>query len=102
MAGSLGRLPPADPRRHWRFRGGFSGIAPWSTIARMNLSRKSARFIRAKCWLLDHRKGGAAMAAAQPALRALSSLLRYAAAVRALPLWRSLARAAADIVFRPA
>lgn len=42
------------------------------------------------------------MAAAQPALRALSSLLRNAAVDRALPLWRSLARAAADTVFPPA
>jgi hypothetical protein len=42
------------------------------------------------------------MAAAQPALRALSSLLRNAAVDRALPLLRSLARAAADTVFPPA
>jgi predicted amidophosphoribosyltransferase len=42
------------------------------------------------------------MAAAQPALRALSSLLRNAAVDRALPLWRSLARATADTVFPPA
>src|SRR5580704_5264577 len=42
------------------------------------------------------------MAAAQPSLRALSNLLRTAAVDRALPLWRSLARAAADIVFPPA
>ncbi|MGH6836806.1 MAG: ComF family protein [Methylocella sp.] len=42
------------------------------------------------------------MAAAQPALRALSNLLRNAAVDQALPLLRSLARAAADTVFPPA
>jgi len=42
------------------------------------------------------------MAAAQPALRALSNLLRNAAVDRALPLLRGLARAAADTVFPPA
>ena len=42
------------------------------------------------------------MATAQPALRALSNLLRNAAVDRALPLLRSLARAAADTVFPPA
>jgi ComF family protein len=42
------------------------------------------------------------MAAAQPALRALSNLLRNAAVDRALPLLRSLAPAAADTVFPPA
>src|ERR1700737_1042166 len=42
------------------------------------------------------------MAAVQPALRALSNLLRTVAVDRALPLLRSLARAAADTVFPPA
>lgn len=42
------------------------------------------------------------MAAVQPALRALSNLLRTAAVDRALPLLRSFARAAADTVFPPA
>ena len=42
------------------------------------------------------------MAATQPALLALSNLLRNAAVDRALPLLRGLARAAADIVFPPA
>jgi Double zinc ribbon domain len=42
------------------------------------------------------------MAAAQLASRALSNLLRNAAVDRALPLLRSLARAAADTVFPPA
>jgi ComF family protein len=42
------------------------------------------------------------MAAAQPALRTLSNLLRNAAANRALPFLRGLARAAADTVFPPA
>ncbi len=42
------------------------------------------------------------MAAAQPTLRALSNLLRNAAVDRALPLLRSLARAAAVTVFPPA
>ncbi len=42
------------------------------------------------------------MATAQPALRALSNLLRNAAVDRALPLLRGLARAAADTVFPPA
>lgn len=42
------------------------------------------------------------MAAKEPALRALSSLLRNAAVERALPLLRGLARAAADTVFPPA
>ena len=41
------------------------------------------------------------MAAAQPALRALS-MLRNAAVDRALPLLRILARAAADTMFPPA
>src|SRR5580704_2306713 len=45
---------------------------------------------------------GAAMAAEQPALRALSNLLRNAAGGRALPLLCGLARAAADTVFPPA
>jgi predicted amidophosphoribosyltransferase len=42
------------------------------------------------------------MTVAQPALRALSDLLRNAAAASALPLMRSLARAAADVLFSPA
>lgn len=42
------------------------------------------------------------MAAAEPALRALSSLLRNAALERALPFLRGLARTAANTVFPPA
>src|ERR1700724_4073551 len=44
---------------------------------------------------------GAAMAAASPALRALSNLLRNVAVDRALPLLPGLARAAADTIFPP-
>ncbi len=49
----LGQIRPTDPRRHWPCPGGCSSIEPWSTMRRMNLSPRSARFTPGKSWLLD-------------------------------------------------
>ena len=55
--GAWRRLQLIDRGRHWRCRGSFSSIALSFIMINMSLFQKSEKFLRAKCWLLDHRKG---------------------------------------------